>query len=368
MDVLLLHTSKEHAAYVSLGHSLPLGKLLLTLFWFVNALLLIMRTPRSVGRCTHMNIWLFTQQPLTFHNILPPIRWPYHAWGDTGSHIYSPIQEDSWTGQSDDLAPRYHPMLLQSFEAGFLARSMSEAVVVVIFKPDKNPFLCSSYKSIPSNIPNAYIPENGWRVGECCSDHTMELHKAKGSNALLNDHITLKDSVILLPRRTSSLGMCHMLKMLTKVLSNCLNKVITSFVHADQSKFMPGRGTKMNICWLFFHMAKAPADSLGVAVSLDATKSFYSVVWDYLWDILCKFVFRPLFISCLRMLYSSLVAKVHSNNSLSAPYPLNRGTKQGCPLSLGSLALFHWLPKSMLLTQWRVSRSGLLKEKLSLYI
>lgn len=46
---------------------------------------------------------------------------------------------------AEELAPKFHSMLLSSLREGALPASMSEAVIVVIPKPGKDPELCKSY-------------------------------------------------------------------------------------------------------------------------------------------------------------------------------------------------------------------------------
>lgn len=81
-------------------------------------------------------------------------------------------------------------MLLSSLRDGSLPYSMSEAVIVVVLKPDKDPKFCKSHRSI----------------------------------SLINVDT----------------------KRLAKILATRLNTVITALVHPDQSGFMPGRGTDIN--------------------------------------------------------------------------------------------------------------------------
>ena len=68
-------------------------------------------------------------------------------------------------------------------------------------------------------------------------------------------------------------------------------------------------------------------------LSLDAAKAFDSLEWSYLWKALENFGFGPLFISWVRLLYKEPRAKVRINNELSEVFHLERGTRQGCPLS-----------------------------------
>lgn len=62
----------------------------------------------------------------------------------------------------------------------------------------------------------------------------------------------------------------------TKILARRLNTVIAALVHSDQSGFMQGRGTDLNIRRLFTHIDMATEDSPGVIASLDAEKGLDS--------------------------------------------------------------------------------------------
>lgn len=66
---------------------------------------------------------------------------------------------------------------------------------------------------------------------------------------------------------------------------------------------------------------------------LDAEKAFNQVEWPYLTGVLEKFGLAPSFISWVRMIYFQPTASVLTNLDRSPSFPLQRGTRQGCPLS-----------------------------------
>lgn len=64
-------------------------------------------------------------------------------------------------------------------------------------------------------------------------------------------------------------------------------------------------------------------------VSLDTEKAFDSVGWDYLYRVLARFGFNDDFVKCIKMLYSSTIARLKVNGHLSQTIILE---KSGLPL------------------------------------
>ncbi len=166
----------------------------------------------------------------------------------------------------------------ESFATGSLPPTMRQAVISLSPKKDKNPLECGSFRPI----------------------------------SLLN-----VDS-----------------KILSKMLACRLETVLSSIVSDDQTGFIKGCHSFFNIRCLFNILYDpTPPDIPEILILLDAEKAFDRVEWDYLFYTLKKFGFSNRFVSWIRVLYSSPLASVRTNNNLSSYFPLNRGTRQGCPLS-----------------------------------
>ncbi|XP_040292346.1 zinc finger protein 420-like [Bufo bufo] len=165
------------------------------------------------------------------------------------------------------------PELLKVFEfsldAGSLPPSMQEALIVVIPKPGKDP-----------KYPDSYRP------------------------------------ILLLTVDV---------KLLTKVLATRLSRLILTIVHPDQTGFMPGKSTAINIRRLYTSLQIPGEDSGDRAVlTLDAAKAFDSIEWKYLWTVLNCMGFGTQFIRWVQVLYSTPRARIRANGGISDYINLQR--------------------------------------------
>ncbi len=125
------------------------------------------------------------------------------------------------------------------------------------------------------------------------------------------------------------------LKIYAKVFASRMEKVIHSLIKEDQTGFIKGHNASDNMRRLLHILDFADSHPTPCAVfSLDAEKAFDRPEWNYMWAVLQCFGFGEHFISMIKTLYHSpAAASVIIGNIISPPFPLQRGTRQGCPLS-----------------------------------
>uniref|UniRef100_A0A9J8AZK4 Reverse transcriptase domain-containing protein n=1 Tax=Cyprinus carpio carpio TaxID=630221 RepID=A0A9J8AZK4_CYPCA len=179
---------------------------------------------------------------------------------------------------SSQLSPLLFNMFNHSLDQSTLPPSLTQAHITVLLKPDKDALDCSSYRPI----------------------------------SLLNVDV----------------------KILSKVLASRMECIIPDIISQDQTGFIKGRHSFINIRKLL-NVVHSPASEGNpeVIISLDAEKAFDRVEWNYLFAVLDKFGFGSKFVSWIHLLYHQPKAAVVTNRIISEYFSLSRGTRQGCPLS-----------------------------------
>lgn len=130
-------------------------------------------------------------------------------------------------------------------------------------------------------------------------------------------------------------------KIFTSIIVSRLENIVPDLIDTDQTGFVKNRRTQDNVrraIHLIDTMSRSNARSL--AISFDAEKAFDSVRWEFLYLVLQRFGFNDTVIRCFKSIYNSPVARIRINGSLSGTIPLERGCRQGCPLSPILFALF----------------------------
>ena len=130
-------------------------------------------------------------------------------------------------------------------------------------------------------------------------------------------------------------------QLFSSIISKRLENIVPDLIDTDQTGFVKNRQTQDNVRRALFvidKMSKNNSESL--AISLDAEKAFDSVRWEFLYLVLRRFGFNEKVKGCLKSLYNLPTARIKLNGNLSKTVALEKGCRQGCPLSPTLFALF----------------------------
>lgn len=131
------------------------------------------------------------------------------------------------------------------------------------------------------------------------------------------------------------------IKIIAKALAARLEQILPTIIHNDQTGFIKGRNSTNNIRRLLNLINRVQNNKeKAIILSLDAEKAFDKVNWIFLFKILKKFGFGEPFTRWIRTFYTAPKATVNTNGVTSQSFCLQRGTRQGCPLSPLLFALF----------------------------
>ena len=168
-------------------------------------------------------------------------------------------------------------------------------------------------------------------MNRCLSEGTLPLSLRQCYITLLCKDKTKAD--LLTNWRPISLLNCDY-KILSKVLSLRLRRVIGEIVHQDQTCSVPGRSIQDNVHLIRNLIEYVNDKNMPAAIiSLDQSKAFDRVSHEYLFKVLHGFGFGAHFISLVKLLYSNIYSSVLVNGFVSDEFPIQCSVRQGCSLS-----------------------------------
>ena len=123
-------------------------------------------------------------------------------------------------------------------------------------------------------------------------------------------------------------------KLLATVLAARVKALLPSLIHQDQTCGIPGRTIFENLFRLrdLTHDATLNQSNL-ILINLDQEKAFDKVDHSFLLRTLHAMNVGPSLSHWITVLYTNANCKITNNGWLSQPVALNRGVRQGCPLS-----------------------------------
>lgn len=123
-------------------------------------------------------------------------------------------------------------------------------------------------------------------------------------------------------------------KLFASILAKRLETFLPDLIDSDQTGFIRGRQTFDNIRRTLHIIQQIKKDHIkATLVSLDAEKAFDYVNWLYLFQVLLRFGFSENSVRSFQSLYFKPEARIKTNGGLTKKINLERGTRQGCPLS-----------------------------------
>ena len=143
-----------------------------------------------------------------------------------------------------------------------------------------------------------------------------------------------KDKTKIENWRPISLQNCD-IKIFTKAITKRLEKIMPSIINPSQTCSIKGRQLYHHTLLIREIISQAKLNKKPVYIlTFDQEKAFDQVNWEYLDMVLKKFNFPEAFITMIKTMYNDIESTILINGNLTSFFKVNRGLRQGCPLSL----------------------------------
>ncbi|KAM4038336.1 uncharacterized protein ACNLHF_016640 [Anomaloglossus baeobatrachus] len=127
------------------------------------------------------------------------------------------------------------------------------------------------------------------------------------------------------------------IKIILKLMANRLVEVLLTIITPAQVGFIKGRSAVTNIRRTLLAIDAVGKDVNGggrpALVTLDAEKAFDNVKWRWMDQVLDKVELKGTIRNYIRMIYTEPMARIQIPGHLSNAFSLQKGTRQGFPLS-----------------------------------
>ena len=124
-------------------------------------------------------------------------------------------------------------------------------------------------------------------------------------------------------------------KILTKILANRLQNSLKDIISTEQTAAIKGRTIIENLQLNRDIISYANTNELEASIiTLDQEKAFDRVDRKFLFKALRKFGYGPNIIFTIEAIYNNIEAQIKLNGNISQSFPVQKGVRQGCPLSM----------------------------------
>jgi len=134
------------------------------------------------------------------------------------------------------------------------------------------------------------------------------------------------------------IALCNVLyKLLSKVLANCLEKILHKCIVDSQSTFVPGRSIMDSVLvaieLVHYMKTKTEGKVKSVALKLDIRKAYDIIDWSYLKDVMYKMGFSGKWIQWIMICVETVDYFVIVNKEMVGPILPGRRLRQADPFS-----------------------------------
>ena len=121
---------------------------------------------------------------------------------------------------------------------------------------------------------------------------------------------------------------------MSKVIASRLKHVLPSIIHHNQTGFIKDRYIGETVRSIFDIKEFTLIENIpGIMIFLDFQRAFDSVEWDFILECLESFNFGPEFVGWVKTFYKNIQSCIINNGTISDFFTLERGVRQGDPLS-----------------------------------
>ena len=124
-------------------------------------------------------------------------------------------------------------------------------------------------------------------------------------------------------------------KIFTKILATKMQSSLNDIIGTEQTAAIRGRTIIENLQLNRDIISYANLNNLEASIiTLDQEKAFDRVDRHFLFQTLRKFGYGPKLIATIQAIYNNIEAQVKVNGNMSQSFLIERGVRQGCPLSM----------------------------------
>ena len=123
-------------------------------------------------------------------------------------------------------------------------------------------------------------------------------------------------------------------KLLTKILSSRMQEYLPRLINSNQAGFVKGRfiGDTIRIIQDLIEYTNIK-DLPGLLLFIDFEKAFDTIEWKFIWKVFESFNFGNSYIKWLKIIYKNPQSCIINNGHTGQYFELQRGVRQGDPLS-----------------------------------